>query len=200
MRLSWAHTTQNLTLSAMSWYYNKIQRGDIVMKAKKEQRVTISKIMTPVVMTLFLVVVLFLVNFQSFCHLFNRNSYECVTATLVQNTSDPLTMMVPMVRIQYDYQGTTYEDKKYYVLASLFGLTKEEGSELEIYVNKAAPGHSLLKENFFKNIVNWILLLFGGVFVSLLVRRIRQGFRNQKKRRLRRKTKRNQGTGGNKDE
>lgn len=170
------------------------------MKAKKEQRVTISKIMTPVVMTLFLVVVLFLVNFQSFCHLFNRSSYECVTATLVQNTSDPLTMMVPMVRIQYDYQGTTYEDKKYYVLAPLFGLTKEEGSELEIYVNKAAPGHSLLKENFFKNIVNWILLLFGGVFVSLLVRRIRQGFRNQKKRRLRRKAKRNQGTGGNKDE
>lgn len=191
---------QNLTLSAMSWYYNKIQRGDIVMKEKKEQRVTISKIMTPIVMILFVMVVLFLVNFQSFCHFFNRSSYECVTATLVQNTSDPLTMLVPMVKIQYDYQGTTYEDKKYYVLAPLFGLTKEEGDEIEIYVNKAAPGHSIFKENFFYNIVNWLLLLFGGVFVSLLVRRIRQGNRNRKKRRLRRKMRKNRETGGNRDE
>lgn len=161
---------------------------------------TISKIMTPIVMILFIVVVLFLINFQSFCHFLNRSSYECATATLVQNTSDPLTMLVPMVKIQYDYQGTTYEDKKYYVLAPLFGLTKEEGSEIEIYVNKAAPGHSIFKENFFYNKVNWLLLLFGGVFVSLLVRRIRQGIRNRKKRRLRRKMKRNQGTGGKMDE
>ncbi len=170
------------------------------MKEKKEQRMTISRIMTPVVMILFIAVLLFLMNFQLFCHMFNRDRYESVTATLVQNTSDPLTMMVPMVRIQYEYQGTVYEERKYYALAPLFGLTRQEGSDLEIYVNKTAPGHSLFRENFFRNIINWILLIFGGVFISLLIRRIRQGFRNHKRRRLQKKIKGNRETGGNNGE
>ena len=95
-------------------------------------------------------------------------------------------MLIPMVRIKYDYQGKTYEDRKYFLLQPLFGLPSGAGSELEIYVNKEAPGYSIFKENFFRNIVNWLLLVFGGVFVSPLVRRIRQGFRNRKTRKMQR--------------
>lgn len=142
--------------------------------------------MTPIVMILFILVFLFLLNFNSFCHFCNRNSYEQVTATVTQKTTDPLAMMIPMVRIKYDYQGKTYEDRKYFLLQPLFGLPSGAGSELEIYVNKEAPGYSIFKENFFRNIVNWLLLVFGGVFVSLLVRRIRQGFRNRKTRKMQR--------------
>ncbi len=142
--------------------------------------------MTPIVMILFILVFLFLLNFNSFCHFCNRNSYEQVTATVTQKTTDPLAMLIPMVRIKYDYQGKTYEDRKYFLLQPLFGLPSGAGSELEIYVNKEAPGYSIFKENFFRNIVNWLLLVFGGVFVSLLVRRIRQGFRNRKTRKMQR--------------
>lgn len=142
--------------------------------------------MTPIVMILFILVFLFLLNFNSFCHFCNRNSYEQVTATVTQKTTDPLAMLIPMVRIKYDYQGKTYEDRKYFLLQPLFGLPSRAGSELEIYVNKEAPGYSIFKENFFRNIVNWLLLVFGGVFVSLLVRRIRQGFRNRKTRKMQR--------------
>lgn len=156
------------------------------MEDKKERKITISKIMTPIVMILFILVFLFLLNFNSFCHFCNRNSYEQVTATVTQKTTDPLAMMIPMVRIKYDYQGKTYEDRKYFLLQPLFGLPSGAGSELEIYVNKEAPGYSIFKENFFRNIVNWLLLVFGGVFVSLLVRRIRQGFRNRKTRKMQR--------------
>ena len=137
-------------------------------------------------MILFILVFLFLLNFNSFCHFCNRNSYEQVTATVTQKTTDPLAMLIPMVRIKYDYQGKTYEDRKYFLLQPLFGLPSGAGSELEIYVNKEAPGYSIFKENFFRNIVNWLLLVFGGVFVSLLVRRIRQGFRNRKTRKMQR--------------
>ncbi len=156
------------------------------MEDKKERKITISKIMTPIVMILFILVLLFLLNFNSFCHFCNRNSYEQVTATVTQKTTDPLAMLIPMVRIKYDYQGKTYEDRKYFLLQPLFGLPSGAGSELEIYVNKEAPGYSIFKENFFRNIVNWLLLVFGGVFVSLLVRRIRQGFRNRKTRKMQR--------------
>ena len=142
--------------------------------------------MTPIVMILFILVLLFLLNFNSFCHFCNRNSYEQVTATVTQKTTDPLAMLIPMVRIKYDYQGKTYEDRKYFLLQPLFGLPSGAGSELEIYVNNEAPGYSIFKENFFRNIVNWLLLVFGGVFVSLLVRRIRQGFRNRKTRKMQR--------------
>lgn len=142
--------------------------------------------MTPIVMILFILVFLFLLNFNSFCHFCNRNSYEQVTATVTQKTTDPLALLIPMVRIKYDYQGKTYEDRKYFLLQPLFGLPSGAGSELEIYVNKEAPGYSIFKENFFRNIVNWLLLVFGGVFVSLLVRRIRQGFRNRKTRKMQR--------------
>jgi len=156
------------------------------LEDKKERKITISKIMTPIVMILFILVFLFLLNFNSFCHFCNRNSYEQVTATVTQKTTDPLAMLIPMVRIKYDYQGKTYEDRKYFLLQPLFGLPSGAGSELEIYVNKEAPGYSIFKENFFRNIVNWLLLVFGGVFVSLLVRRIRQGFRNRKTRKMQR--------------
>jgi hypothetical protein len=156
------------------------------LEDKKERKITISKIMTPIVMILFILVLLFLLNFNSFCHFCNRNSYEQVTATVTQKTTDPLAMLIPMVRIKYDYQGKTYEDRKYFLLQPLFGLPSGAGSELEIYVNKEAPGYSIFKENFFRNIVNWLLLVFGGVFVSLLVRRIRQGFRNRKTRKMQR--------------
>lgn len=154
------------------------------MEEKKERKITISKIMTPIVMILFILVLMFLLNFNSFCHFCNRNSYELVTATVTQKTTDPLAMLIPMVRIKYDYQGKTYEDRKYFLLQPLFGLPSEAGSELEIYVNKEAPGYSIFKENFFRNIVNWLLMIFGGVFVSLLVRRIQQGLRNRKNRKM----------------
>ena len=159
----------------------------MALEEKKQRKVTISKIMTPIVMILFILVLLFLVNFQSFCHFCNRNSYDTVTATVTQKTKDPLVMLVPMVRIKYEYQGETYEDRKYFLLQPLFGLPSEAGSELAIYVNKGAPGYSIFKENFFRNMVNWLLLVFEGVFASLLIRRIRQGFLNRKKRKAEKK-------------
>lgn len=145
--------------------------------------------MTPIVMILFVLVLMFFFNFQSVCHCINRSSYDRVTATLTENTVDPLTMLVPMVKIKYEYQGISYEDQKYYVLQPLFGLPTEEGSELPIYVNKEAPGYSLFQMNFFRSFVNWILLLFAGVFLVFLIRRIRRGINNRKRRRLQKKEK-----------
>jgi amino acid transporter len=156
-------------------------------KEWKKKKITISKIMTPIVMVLFVLLLLILLNVQPLCHMLNRHSYEKVQATVVEKTADPFTMLVPMVDVKYEYQGTAYEEKKYFVLAPFFGLKAEAGTPITIYVNKGAPNHFLLKENFFANWINWLLIIFEAVFISLLVRRIRQAGRNRKEKKSKRK-------------
>lgn len=149
----------------------------------KKKNIALSKIMTPFVMILFVLFLLMVLNFHSLTHLLNRKSYEAVQSVVVEETKDPLAIIVPMVILRYDYQETTHEERAYFAIQPFFGLDSEEGTNLTIYVNKGAPNHFIFKENFFANWINWILLFCEGVFVSLLVRRIRRFVQNLKEKR-----------------
>lgn len=156
-------------------------------KELRRKKVTISKVMTPVVMTLFVFLLLLLMNLHSLTHFFNREEYQSVKATVVEETKDSFAMVIPMVTVYYQYGETTYEDKKLFVLQPLFGLSSQKGDELTIYVNQKAPNHFIFKENFFANGVNWLLLVFEGVFISLFVRRCRRIYLNHKEKRYAKK-------------
>ncbi len=161
----------------------------------KKKKVAISKIMTPVVMILFVLLLLMILNFHSLCHVLNIKSYATVRAEIVEKTTDPLAMVIPMAIVRYEYEGTIYEDRKYFALQPFFGLSPEAGTKLDIYVNKGAPNHFIFRENFFVNWINWLLLFFEGVFISLLVRRIRRLIQNHKEKKKRKRTGRGIETG-----
>lgn len=137
-------------------------------------------ILSRIVILLFLVMLMLFVNINSISHFLNRSSYETVTATVIQPTTDDFLLLIPRVELSYQYQGQQYTETNYFFFEPLFGLSSEEGTELSLYVNSYAPNHSLFKVNFFHNILNWILLLLEAACIVNLVRRI-QTYRSKKK-------------------
>lgn len=125
------------------------------------------------VILLFLLMVLLFLNIDSVSHVLNSGSYETTTARVVKPATDDFLLLIPMVEIQYSYKGIEYTEEKYFVFQPLFGLSREPGDELTIYVNTYAPNYCLIKVNFFRNIVNWILLVLIAICITNMIRRIR---------------------------
>lgn len=152
----------------------------MIKTTKKRRRLKSPAILPRIVILLFLIMVQLFINIDSFSHMLNRHSYEERTATVVERTTDDLLLLVPMVEIQYQYRGEEYREKKYFLLQPLFGLSGEEGTQLTVYVNTYAPNYCLFRVNFFRNILNWILLALLIVCIGNMVRRIRQWRMNRR--------------------
>lgn len=152
-------------------------------KKENKQRIRRAPAILPrIVILLFLIMILLFVNIDSFSHLLNFGSYEKATATVVKPETDEFLLLIPMVQIRYQYQGAEYTEDKFFVLEPLFGLSRESGQELPIYINTYAPNHCLFRMNFFHNIVNWILLALIVIGIFNMIRRI-QKKREQKQQR-----------------
>lgn len=130
-------------------------------------------VLSRIVIFLFLVMLMLFVNINAICYLFNRSSYETVTATVLERTTDEFLLLIPKVKISYEFGGQQYTEENYFVLEPLFGLSSEPGTELTLYVNTYAPAHSLFQLHFFRNILNWLLLIFEAACIYNLVRRVR---------------------------
>ena len=147
---------------------------------KKRRKIKSPAVLSRIVILLFLVMLMLFVNISSVTHFLNRTSYESVMATVTRKTTDDFLMLIPRVEITYQYQGKTYTEKKYFVLEPLYGLSAEKETQLPLYVNIHAPEHSLFEVNFFRNIVNWILLILAAACIYNLSFRIRR-YRSEKR-------------------
>ncbi len=144
----------------------------------------------PGIVTLFfLLMLMFFINIHSISHLFNRESYDMVTATVNRPATDKFFLLFPKVELSYRYQGQTYTETSFFLLEPLFGLSAEQGTELALYVNRYAPNHSLIKVKFFHNIINWLLPVLIVICLIQLVRRIRTCQADKKKEALADETK-----------
>lgn len=129
------------------------------MSIKKQKKVRVNKILRPVSVWLLILFLQLIVNFDSICYMFNHSSYEEITAVVAEEKTDPYLLLVPMVNLQYQYYGQSYNADKFFVLQPFFGLSSEPGTVLSVYVNKLAPEYVIFHTNFFRNIVNWILVI-----------------------------------------
>ncbi len=146
----------------------------------KIKKVGINKILTPFAVLLLLLFIHMLLNYDGFCYLCNRSSYEKQTATVSKATTDKFLLVIPMVELQYSSGGQTYTEKKYFVIPPLYGMSDEPGAQLPVYVNSLAPGYSLFRMNFFLCPINIVILLLEATCVCMLIFRIRKKIKNRK--------------------
>lgn len=148
--------------------------GLIMRETKtKRHRIKTPAVLSRIVIFLFLLMIMLFVNINSITYLLNSDSYETVSATVVQSTTDKFLLLIPAVELNYHYSGEEYTERKLFILESLFGLSDETGTKLILHVNKTAPNHCLIDVSFFKNIVNWILLILEFVCIYNLIQRIK---------------------------
>ena len=69
-------------------------------------------ILSRIVMFLFLVMLMLFMNINALCYFLNRSSYETVTATVVQQTTDEFLLLIPKVEVTYQFHGQQYTEKK----------------------------------------------------------------------------------------
>ena len=148
-------------------------------KENKRRIRKVPPVLPRIVILLFLFMLLLFMNMDSFSHLLNYNSYEKATATVVKSETDDFLLLLPMVQLQYQYEGQEYTVEKYFIKQPLFGLSREPGQQLDIFINKQAPNYCLFQTNFFRNIVNWLLMVLIGICIYNIIKRI------QKKREVR---------------
>ena len=71
----------------------------------------------PGIVTLFfLLMLMFFINIHSISHLFNRESYDMVTATVNRPATDKFFLLFPKVELSYRYQGQTYTETSFFLL------------------------------------------------------------------------------------
>lgn len=158
-------------------------------KMSKEKKNYISKILTFIVVILFLLLLQFVMNIDSITYFNNREYYEEIRVTVKNPSTDEFVMMIPKVDIQYMYNGQVYEESKYFVLQPLFGLEAKAGEVIPAYVNKNAPNYTLFKLNFFANWLNYMFLLFQVVCICRTITYIKRRGRDKKEAKERRKNK-----------
>lgn len=153
------------------------------MKERRQRKVRVNKILRPVSAWLLVLLLQILLNFDSTCYLFNHGAYTEVDAIVAEEKTDPYLLLVPMLTMQYVYNGQTYTADKFFVMKQTFCLSGKKGSEMPVYVNELAPQHMIFKTNFFVNILNWILLFISICCIISIYRLIREKIENRKKRR-----------------
>lgn len=140
----------------------------------KRRKLKSPAILPRIVILAFLFMFMLFINIDSVSHLLNHGSYEKVTATVVKPTTDDFLLLIPRVELTYQYNGQQYTEKKFFIWEPFFGLSSEAGSKLDIYVNTYAPNYCLFKINFFRNIINWILLILIGAGIYNVIQKIRK--------------------------
>lgn len=150
------------------------------MKEKKRKAIRVNKILRPVSVWLLIVFLQLVLNFDSTCYLFNHSRYEEATAVVTEKKTDPYLLLVPMVQLQYEYGGKTYTADKFFVLQPFFGLSDEKGTSLSVYVNTLAPEYVIFDTFFFRNILNWVLMIIGICCLVRIYKLIREKIRNYK--------------------
>lgn len=153
------------------------------MKEKKRKVIRVNKILRPFSVWLLIFFLLLLLNFDSTCYLFNHAHYEKTTAVVLEKKTDPYLLLVPMVELQYKYNGEVYTVDKFFVLQPFFGLSGENGAELSVYVNTLAPGYVIFDTFFFRNWLNWILLVVSICCILRIYKLTRDKIRNYKLKR-----------------
>lgn len=153
------------------------------MKEKKRKVIRVNKILRPFSVWLLVLLLLLVMNFDSACYLFNQSRYEKTTAVVLEEKTDLYLLIIPMVELQYKYNGTVYTADKFFVLQPFFGLSGEKGSELSVYVNTLAPGYVIFDTFFFKNWLNWVLMVVSICCIVRICKLIRDKITNRKLRR-----------------
>ena len=90
--------------------------------------------------------------------------------TIVAKKTDGFLLLIPMAELSYQYEGTEYKEDKFFILPHLFGISNEAGQQITIYVNTTSPNYCLIQQPFYKNVVNWILLLLLGVWIHNIIK------------------------------
>ncbi len=164
---------------------------------QKKRKLKSPAVLPRIVILLFLLMLLLAINIDSVSYRLTSSSYEEVTATVVRKAKDDFLLLIPMVEITYTYEGTEYVEEKYFVIQPFFGLSREEGAHCQIYVNTYAPNYCLFKVHFFKNILNWILLILMVVCIYNLAWRIKRWRLERQDRKMdKEKRKKKQKKGG----
>lgn len=150
------------------------------MKEKKLTKIRVNKILRPISVWLLVLLLQIIINFDSTCYLFNHSSYERITAVVTEAKTDPYLLLIPMVELEYEYNGQTYSVDKFFVVQPSFGLSREKGTEMSVYVNKLAPGYVIFDTNFFRNLLNWILIFVSVCCILRIYHLIREKIKNRK--------------------
>ena len=141
-----------------------------MQKKERKQRVRKTPPLLPrLVILFFLLMVLLFMNIDM-CRILNYGSYEKTTATIVAKKTDGFLLLIPMAELSYQYEGTEYKEDKFFILPHLFGISNEAGQQITIYVNTTSPNYCLIQQPFYKNVVNWILLLLLGVWIHNIIK------------------------------
>ena len=142
-----------------------------MQKKERKQRVRKTPPLLPrLVILFFLLMVLLFMNIDMCSRILNYGSYEKTTATIVAKKTDGFLLMIPMAELSYQYEGTEYKEDKFFILPHLFGISNEAGQQITIYVNTTSPNYCLIRQPFYKNVVNWILLLLLGVWIHNIIK------------------------------
>lgn len=150
------------------------------MKKKIKRQFRINKILRPLSVWLLMLLLMLLVNFDSACYLFNHSEYKQSDAVITEVKTDPYLLLIPMVELQYTYNGCQYKTDKFFVVQSFFHLSKEAGTTMQIYINVHAPEYVIFKTNFFINYVNWILMFISICCLVRMYRRICEPIRSKR--------------------
>ena len=145
------------------------------MREKRRRRkIRVNKILRPISVLLLILLLQIILNFDTACYLFNRDSYTEAVAVVAEEKTDPFLLLIPMVELQYEYNGTGYSADKFFVLPPAFGLSGKQGDTVEIYINTLAPEYVIFHTPFYRNLINWILVIISLCCIYRIVRLIQE--------------------------
>jgi len=150
----------------------------------KRRGVGLNKILRPITVLLLLIFVHIVLNFEGLTYLSNQDSYVLVVAKVKEMTTDDYLLLIPMQDLEYNFAGKSYNEKKFFVIQRTFGLSGQAGDMMDMYVNKNAPNYPIYKINYFKNPINYLLMLFELISATVIFRRIRERYRANKIQKL----------------
>ncbi|MCR5691233.1 MAG: hypothetical protein K6G62_03345 [Eubacterium sp.] len=150
----------------------------------KRRGVGLNKILRPITVLLLLIFIHIVLNFEGLTYLTNQDSYVLVVANVKAMTTDDYLLLIPMQDLEYNFAGKSYNEKKFFVIQKTFGLSGEAGDMMDLYVNKNAPNYPIYKVNYFKNPINYLIMLFEIISAMVIFRRIRDRYRTNKIQKL----------------
>lgn len=107
---------------------------------------------------LFILGLLFLINFENLVYFLNPDSYYKTTATLSEVGKDQLAGVLTRVRLSFMYKGEVMNVNKVVLNDMLFTDTLNEGGSIDVYVNNKVSENILILFDFFHSVLNLVLL------------------------------------------
>ena len=153
---------------------------DFYAKKERKQRARKTPPLLPrLVILFFLLMVLLFMNIDMCAVYLTTEAMKKLPPPLLQKKTDGFLLLIPMAELSYQYEGTEYKEDKFFILPHLFGISNEAGQQITIYVNKTSPNYCLIQRPFYKNVVNWILLLLLGVWIHNIIKSHKKRRRRQ---------------------